>query len=232
VLEESLHSGSTWVLVWTALALGFLHTVLGPDHYVPFAMLAKAEGWSRVRTLLITTVAGLGHVLGSVVIAGALLGLGIALEQWEHTDLGLLHELRGDLAAWLLIVAGSLYAGWGTWHGLYRHGHRDHHHHGEAGHVHRMARLTPWVLFVIFVFGPCESLIPLMLASWSLGGLVPTALTAAAFTLSTVVTILAAAMLLLMGIDLVPLGKLERWTHALAGASLVACGAAIRFLGL
>ena len=34
-------------------------------------------------------------------------------------------------------------------------------HHGEHMHPHLVgASLTPWALFVIFVFGPCEPLIP------------------------------------------------------------------------
>jgi hypothetical protein len=88
------------------------------------------------------------------------------------------------------------------------------------------------VLFIVFVFGPCESLIPLMLAAQGLGGLGATVLTAGAFTVATVGTIIGTVTLLQAGIDLVPLGRLERWTHAAAGMSLVACGAAVGFLGL
>ncbi len=232
MLEEALQSGSTWVLIWTALALGSIHTILGPDHYVPFAMLAKAEGWNRARTLLVTGIAGLGHVLGSVVIAGVLVALGIAAESWEGTTWGIAHAIRGDVAAWLLMIAGAAYAVWGTWRATRRHGQGHGHTHGVGGHPHKVLRVTPWVLFIIFVFGPCESLIPLMIASWGVGGLAPTILTALAFTLSTVGTIILAVVLLLAGINLVPLGRLERWTHALAGISLVACGGAIMFLGL
>ena len=56
--------------------------------------------------------------------------------------------------------------------------------------------------------------------------------TAGAFTLSTVATILGTVWLLRSGIELLPLRRVERYTHAIAGASLVACGVAIRFLGL
>lgn len=247
MLEASLQSGNTLVLVWTALALGFLHTVLGPDHYVPFVMMAKAQGWSRLKTGLITGVCGLGHVLGSIAIAGALIALGTAVDGWEETRWAAFHEARGDVAAWALMGVGAAYGLWGLRKALrgrlhlHEHAHGPagahvhfHDHHGEHVHVHgaTAARLTPWVLFTIFVFGPCESLIPLMLAAWGLGGLGAATLTAGAFTVSTVATILGAVALLLAGVNLVPLGKLDRWTHAIAGLSLVACGAAIRFLGL
>ena len=247
MLEESLQSGSVVLLAWTALALGFLHTVLGPDHYVPFVALATSEGWSRTKTLVVTGICGLGHVVGSVLIAVVLIVLGTALEGWEGHGLAGFHELRGDVAAWALMGVGAAYGLWGVRRALrgrvhsHSHDHGDgevheHSHDHEGGHLHlhgrTIARVTPWVLFTIFVFGPCESLIPLSLASWALGGLGAFLLVALAFTISTVATILVLVMLLQRGMKLIPLKSMERWTHALAGISLVACGAAIRFLGL
>lgn len=247
MLEESLQSGSVVLLAWTALALGFIHTVLGPDHYVPFVAMAASEGWSRAKTMVITAICGLGHVVGSVLIAVVLIVLGTAIEGWEHSSLGTVHELRGDVAAWALMGVGAAYGLWGLRRALRAktHSHHHHHHDGElhshehdhhGGHLHThgrtVARLTPWVLFTIFVFGPCESLIPLSLASWGLAGLGAFLLVAVAFTVSTVLTIVALVALLQAGMQLLPLRTMERWTHALAGISLVACGAAIRFLGL
>jgi nickel/cobalt exporter len=249
MLEESLQSGSVVALAWTALALGFIHTVLGPDHYVPFVAMAASEGWSRAKTMVITAVCGLGHVVGSVLIAAALIALGTALEGWEGHGLASFHELRGDVAAWALMGVGAAYGLWGLRRAsrgkVHSHSHHhadgevhshEHDHHGQGGHLHvhgrTIARLTPWVLFTIFVFGPCESLIPLGLASWALAGMGAFLLVASAFTLSTVATILVLVLLLQGGLQLLPLKSLERWTHALAGLSLLACGAAIRFLGL
>ncbi len=247
MLEQSLQSGSVVVLAWAAFALGFLHTILGPDHYVPFVMMARAEGWSRAKTFVVTGLCGLGHVLGSLAIAALLIVLGTAAEHWEQTRWAALHELRGDVAAWALIGVGAAYALWGLRRARRSREHSHHHrhadgsvhehrhsHHQEHVHVHRStaARVTPWVLFTVFVFGPCESLIPLSLAAWGLDGLGAALLTAGAFTLSTVATILGTVWLLRSGIELLPLRRVERYTHAIAGASLVACGVAIRFLGL
>ena len=36
-------------LIWMVLAaaaLGVVHTLLGPDHYLPFIFLSRARGWS------------------------------------------------------------------------------------------------------------------------------------------------------------------------------------------
>jgi len=42
------------ILALTAASLGFVHALLGPDHYLPFAFMARAGGWSRTKTLAVT----------------------------------------------------------------------------------------------------------------------------------------------------------------------------------
>ncbi|MDB4582328.1 hypothetical protein N9164_04185 [Draconibacterium sp.] len=56
------------ILILTAASLGFVHTVLGPDHYIPFIALSKARNWSLPKTLGVTALCGIGHVLGSIAI--------------------------------------------------------------------------------------------------------------------------------------------------------------------
>ena len=73
-------------LTATAAGIGFLHTLTGPDHYVPFVVLAKARGWSYLKTVWITVLCGLGHVGSSIILGfiGIALGLGVArLEIFE-----------------------------------------------------------------------------------------------------------------------------------------------------
>ena len=47
--------------------------------------------------------------------------------------------------------------------------------------------------------------------------------------LSTVATMLVTVAVGYLGISRLPLGRLERYSHALAGLALVACGLAIQF---
>jgi hypothetical protein len=68
---------------------------------------------------------------------------------------------------------------------------------------------------------------PAAAASW--GGVL---LVAAVFSFATLTAMLGAVWLGSRGLDLVPLGRLERYSHALAGAAIFASGAAIQFLGL
>ena len=103
------------------------------------------------------------------------------------------------------------------------------HPHGE---VPRKANVTPWILFTIFVFGPCEPLIPLAMypaARHSPAGVV---LVASAFGLATIATMLAIIAAASFGASFVGLGKLERYSHALAGAMIFISGLSVQFLGL
>lgn len=248
-LETALSSGQLPILIWTAVALGVLHTLLGPDHYVPFAMLATAQQWSHRRTMTITLLCAVGHVVSSTVIGAALIFAGIALSAWPESRWAHWHEMRGEVATWLLMGVGVAFIAWGTKQALrgrahsHRHIHSDgtvhdheHDHHGRHVHVHarenRVRRITPWVLSGIFVFGPCESLIPLMLASWAACGLGGTILVAGSFCMATILAVVASVFALLVGISRLPLGALDKWSTCIAGLSLVLCGAAIRWLGL
>jgi hypothetical protein len=87
------------------------------------------------------------------------------------------------------------------------------------------------VLFVVFVLGPCEPLIPLVMVPAAAGSALGVAVVSAVFAASTLVTMLAAVTVGRLGVDLLPLGQLERFTHALAGVAILLSGLGVRFLG-
>ncbi|UCF66839.1 MAG: sulfite exporter TauE/SafE family protein [Acidobacteriota bacterium] len=221
------------VLTLTAATVGFIHTLVEPDHYVPFVALARARRWSTPWTAWITVACGFGHVLGSVVLGTIGIAFGLTLARLEWID-----SYRGDLAAWLLISFGLIYFAWGLrratrphahWHAHGHALHRHHHHdHGEE----TKSSLTPWALFLVFVLGPCEPLIPILMypaatESW-LGAVVVTAV----FAIATIGTMVAIVLLGLAGVKLFDFGRLERFSHAAAGATIALCGVGIQFLGL
>jgi len=82
----------------------FLHTLFGPDHYLPFIVMKKARNWSFAKTLSITIACGLGHVLSSVVLGLIGIAAGIALMKLEVFE-----SFRGNIAAWALIGFGFAY---------------------------------------------------------------------------------------------------------------------------
>ncbi len=62
-------------LTLAAISTGVIHTLWGPDHYLPLAAAAKAEAWSQRKIVNITILCGLGHVLSAALIG--LCGIGM-----------------------------------------------------------------------------------------------------------------------------------------------------------
>jgi len=231
------------VLLITAVSIGFLHTVIGIDHALPFVALGKARGWNLSKTLLTTLVCGVGHVLGSVILGIVGIGLGVALDTLEFIE-----GFRGEVTAWLIIGFGLAYATWGmvqlnrnksahshvhvhadgTVH-THHHTHADEHAHP---HLEDKRPVSQWALFVIFVFGPCEALIPMLMApaaehNWLWVGLVTTA-----FGVTTVLTMLVMVAIGYLGLNLTQFKGIERYANVAAGLAIATGGAAIQVLGI
>ncbi len=231
------------VLLGTAASIGFLHVLLGPDHYLPFIVLSSAGKWSLRKTAVVTLLCGLGHVLSSAFIGMAGIALGIAVTQLEEVE-----SFRGSMAAWALIAFGLLYGVWGLRRAWRNQSHSHSHVHEDGiphthGHVHTHDHLhvhesqpsggvAPWVLFTIFVFGPCEPLIPLVIYAAATASILGVVLLTVVFGVTTLLTMLAAVLLSSFGLKLLPVAPLERYSHALAGGILCLCGFAMEFLGM
>jgi nickel/cobalt transporter (NicO) family protein len=232
---------SLTVLVFTAASIGFFHTLFGPDHYLPFVVMSKARHWSIAKTALITFLCGLGHVLSSVVLGFVGIAFGIAVLKLEGVE-----GIRGNLAAWALIGFGLAYCIWGIRTAIknkpheHIHFHQDgkkhvHEHMHAENHVHvheNKKSITPWILFTIFVLGPCEPLIPLLMYPAAKNSLPGVVIVTVVFSAVTISTMLGIVMLTCFGFKFVRLGRLERYSHALAGATIFLSGLAIQFLGL
>jgi len=231
------------ILSLTAASIGFFHTILGPDHYLPFIVMQKAREWSLAKTALITFLCGLAHIMSSVIlgIVGIFFGMGVMrLEVFEG--------FRGNLAAWMLIGFGLAYFAWGIRRAIRNKPHKHKHLHADGashlhGHSHShghshihdekgKSNITPWVLFTIFILGPCEPLIPILMYPAAKSSFVGVLWVAAIFGIVTIVTMLGIVMITSLGINLIPLGRLEHYSHALAGATIFLSGMAIQFLGL
>ena len=229
------------ILVSTAISIGFIHTVLGPDHYIPFVAMSKAGRWSRSKTLAVTVLCGLGHVLSSVVIGIIGIVFGIAVGK-----LNIFEGVRGSLAAWALVSFGLVYMIWGitTVVRNKRHAHshvhadgtehsHDHVHEGRHAHVHSTGegvKLTPWVLFTVFVLGPCEPLIPVLMYPALRSNVMGVVYVTAAFAAATILTMTAVVVFLTFGARFVKLGRFEKYSHAAAGGVIALSGLAVIFL--
>ncbi len=235
-------SNEITLLAITAASIGFFHTLFGPDHYLPFIMMSKARNWSTPKTMLITFLCGLGHVGSSVVLGIIGVSIGIAITKIEFFE-----SFRGNLAAWAFIAFGMVYFIWGLRKAIRNKPHTHLHIHEEGtshehehahiknhSHVHenKNKSITPWILFTIFVLGPCEPLIPILMypaAKNNIGGLILITLIFATVTITTMMVIVFVTS---TGIKLIPMKKMEKYSHALAGAIILFSGLGIQFLGL
>ena len=238
-----LLTSSITILLLTTASIGFFHTILGPDHYLPFIIMAKSGNWSQKKTILVTCFCGLGHVLSSVILG--LLGIGLGL---AASSLEMIESVRGQIAGWGLIAFGLVYMVWGfRWAKQQKRHEHSHTHPDGVKHVHehvhsfdhyhlhdsrKEKKITPWVLFLIFVLGPCEPLIPILMypaINHDITGLI---LVIIVFTLITILTMLLIVFAFLGGIKSIRLKPIERFSYAIAGVTLFLSGSVIQFLGL
>ncbi|MXX75642.1 MAG: hypothetical protein F4210_14105 [Holophagales bacterium] len=249
---------TVWVLVSAAVGIGFVHTLIGIDHTLPFVVLGKARGWSLRRTLWITGLCGGGHVASSVLLGGAGIGLaifatGLNLEEGHHWMAGRvgvfesIEAVRGDLAAWALVAFGLTYAAWSLARRRRQqrhvHEHTDglvhsHDHPDAGGHEHSngpapgIAGLTAWSLFVIFVLGPCEPLIPILMVPAFQVGLWAVAPVTLAFAVTTIATMAGVVALAYRGLDFVRFPRLRAHVHTLSGLAIASSGLAMMLFAI
>ena len=202
---------STILLAGTAVTLGFIHTLVGPDHYLPFIVMGEARQWTIRKTMFITLLCGLGHVLSSVVLGFVGIFAGLSLSKLQ-----LFESFRGNIAAWLLIAFGLVYM-LISLRSLYRkkkhlHSHdhangitheHEHNHFTGHSHVHVSDRknLTPWILFLVFVLGPCEPLIPLVMYPAAENNISGVIIVAVLFSLVTIVTMMSVVLAFRLGLS-------------------------------
>ena len=202
-----------------AALLGIGHTLLGPDHYVPLIALSRARGWTCRRTFAVTLACGPAHVLSSVLIGAAGLAFGFKVLQLEK-----LEAVRGGIAGWTLLAAGLLYFLWGLRQAFRSQG-------PEKDMGRKADGIIGWLLFLFFVFGPCDPLIPVLLFPAAAHGPWAAVVPVLIFSLSTLAAMSACVAAGLYGMSWIKIPQPVRYGHALAGAALTVCGIAVSFAG-
>lgn len=147
---RTVHLTPSLLLVVGAAGVGVVHAVL-PDHWVPLAVVARAERWSRPRLVMVTAIAASGHILASILLGGVVALIGLQFQRQIETQQG--HVVGGIL---ILTGLGFLlwsYSGHGHPHAhdrpaeSHEHSHTDveasarvhehEHAHGDERHSHR-----------------------------------------------------------------------------------------------
>jgi sulfite exporter TauE/SafE len=225
------------LLITSAIGVALLHTLSGPDHYIPFIALSKSRNWSLLNTLFWTIICGIGHVGSSV-----MLGLGGAALGWNLEKMVHVENIRGGIAGWAFITLGLIYMFWGLIKARKNTSHKHfesdaegnmfvfEHNHALVGKPIQKHKITPWVIFIIFILGPCEPMIPLLFApgaQHSLSGMITLI---ACYTFFTLLTMIVMVTFGLKGIAISNTEKLEKYIHAIAGGTIFICGVGMVFL--
>jgi len=204
-----------WALTAAAASVGALHSV-APDHWVPFAALARARRWSAWRTARITLACGLGHVTVSAALGLLALLLGLqALRIWGA---------RLESVAGLLLMAfGLAYAVWGLRRAV---GARLH------AHSHQVdSSATAWTLFLLFCADPCVAVMPILFAAAPLGAGPATAVVLV-YEVATLGAMLPLVLLSRAGASRLTWHWLDHYAHGAAGGIIAAVGLAVTVLGI
>lgn len=211
--------GPIWILLMSTCSVAFLHA-LAPDHWMPFAAIAKAQRWRESKLLWVTFLAGLGHV--GISIAFGVIGilLGFSLSKLKNIE-----GHRGEIALWLLIGFGVAYMLWGIKKA------KQHKPKDIDEEKFRQKTISVWMIFAIFVLGPCEPLVPLIFLGYNYGyaGIV---ISSIVFSVVTIIMMLGQSLLAFRGIQLIKSDIAERYSHALAGLVIALTGIFVMVLGI
>jgi hypothetical protein len=208
-------------LAGAAASVGALHT-LAPDHWVPFAALARAQQWSAAKTARVTFLCGFGHVTVSALLG--LLGLAFGRAVFESAG-----QKMEAVAGILLVGFGLAYGVWGLRRAAGRrvHGHP----HAHYDHVHDASKTTAWSLFFLFSADPCVAVIPLLFAAAPLGT-APTVGLVLLYEAATIGTMIALVLPARAGFARLRFPWLDHWGDAVAGGLIAATGVVVMALGI
>jgi ABC-type nickel/cobalt efflux system permease component RcnA len=236
-------------IIVTGFTVAFLHAAI-PTHWLPFVLTARVQKWSRAKTLLITALAGSGHVLFTAILGFLVAWCGIVLSN----KIGSWFPM---IAGGALLLFGLYYVirqlrghGHGHSHGAHDHGHDHEHHphpHGPHGHSHSHdddppghdviappPKKSDWgaivSLFALLTFSPCEGFLPVYVSGvrygWS-GFLFLTLI----LSVATVAGMVVFTALTLAGIERLKLQILEKYESGMLGGLLCLLGILIMIFG-
>jgi hypothetical protein len=153
-----------------------------------------------------------------------------------------MESVRGGIAGWSLLAFGLIYGAWGL---LNASGNRQHKHfetyedgamyvyehkHGQVVQPTDRHAVTPWVMFVIFLLGPCEPMIPLLYYPAAKGSWWGTLVLIGVYTFFTLVTMLVMVIFGYYGVSFLNVRSATRYVHALGGLTIFICGVGMVFL--
>ena len=198
-------------LLGLGFATAFLHAAL-PTHWLPFALVGRAQRWTAARVLTAVTVAGLAHVAVTAVVGTLIVVAGLALDQW-------IAGLLPWLSAALLFAFGGFYLIRSLVRGPRLAGGPSPEAAGPA--VSHAAAF--WALVATMAISPGEVLLPFYL-NQAQGGVAVLAALTVVFALGTVLGMALFTLLARAGWSVLRLERWARYEGAVLGLALIAVG--------
>jgi nickel/cobalt exporter len=217
-------TGTAVVIFWMSCTTAIVHALI-PDHWLPFVLLARNQGWSRRRLTILVALAGLLHVSVSIILALVAIVVGRVLD---------------FPAGWFLVIFGIAY-------GLLAHLRERRAHRAPAAapgapgdHVHAHGHLLErWFhgalsgpgLVAVIGISPCALLVPVLFAASSTGAVAMFA-AALGFVACTLATMVGVALFAHHGMRRFDLPLFARYGDLASGALIAAIGLLVlRFEG-
>ena len=210
------------LLITSAFATAFFHAVI-PDHWLPFVLVGKAQGWPIRKTLSYSALSATLHVAVSIALGtiGYIIGVASASSIGENIE---------SVIGISLLLFGILYSAWG----LKSQGGSLHFGHSHGPHSHeddlqvKKRYITGWGLELIMGLNPCIVALPVISATVAQGFIVML-LASAAFALTTILLLVGLTSLGLLTSYKLKLKFLEKYGEVLSGIILSLTGVAFLF---
>jgi hypothetical protein len=224
-------TGLFTAIALTGFTVAFLHAAI-PTHWLPFVAAARAQHWNSAKTLIVTGIAGSGHVLFTTALGVMVSWGGIAINtRWSRS----FPLIAGGalIAVGLFYLVSQLKGGHGHVHlfgGQHAHEHLDRHHQHEHDEEiekieHQWSRpRSDWAviagLVALLTFSPCEAFLPVFLTGAKYGWF-GFALLSAILAIATVAGMIVFTWLTLHGLQRLRFKALEKYEPITVG--LVFC---------
>jgi nickel/cobalt exporter len=220
-------------LLAAAAGVGFGHAVL-PDHWLPLAVVGRAQRYPLRRVAGLSGLAGVAHVLVSIVLGGVIIAIGLQFRSEIETAQD---AIVGALLVATGVALAALEASGRGHHHAHEHGGHVHAPHRHGGHVHaphrhggdRRGRARS-LAAVMVPFGAAASpdltILPVFLAA-ATAGVVTAVSSLVVFAVVTIGTIVALTVVAARGGYQIRGRWLERWGNAVTAGVLVVIGALV-----
>jgi hypothetical protein len=157
MFESSISPEGTGLLAGAAM-LAVVHGVM-PNHWAPFVLIGRAQGWKRRRTLWVLLMAGIAHMAVAAGLSLVTLLLGMTL---THVIEPVAHLLPGLI----LLGTGLVYVFLDLRTGAHHHHHANVHRAALSGMSDRTATTT---LILTLALSPCEAMVPVFVSASPMG---------------------------------------------------------------